>query len=213
MWNQKNLIWRATDNTVTTVNCYQAYAISAIAHWDWPEAWPDLFGHLMQALTSGDGNLVHGAMRVLTGIKSTLCYLDTVEVLLLLCFVSMAKRIPGIKIPIDRIKRDGKIHCSALVSCGWKLAKSRESLHFICILLLNEHQFLACTCNLNLSFLRVLPWGDRHSDTTCCSSDSSWNVQDIHSRRGTVHSWISCDVSVYNDEKETIMGSQYCIWM
>ena len=55
---------------------YQAYAISAIAHWDWPEAWPDLFGHLMQALTSGDGNLVHGAMRVLTGtsIKSTIQY-------------------------------------------------------------------------------------------------------------------------------------------
>ena len=45
----------------------QAYAISAIAHWDWPEAWPNLFGHLMQALTSGDSNLVHGAMRVLTG--------------------------------------------------------------------------------------------------------------------------------------------------
>ena len=46
---------------------HQAYAISAIAHWDWPEAWPNLFGHLMQALTSGDSNLVHGAMRVLTG--------------------------------------------------------------------------------------------------------------------------------------------------
>nr|XP_058971954.1 importin-9-like isoform X2 [Pocillopora verrucosa] len=43
-----------------------AYAISAIAYWDWPEAWPRLFGNLMQALTSGDGNLVHGAMRVLT---------------------------------------------------------------------------------------------------------------------------------------------------
>ena len=52
------------------LNHFQAYAISAIAHWDWPEAWPDLFGHLMQALTSGDGNLVHGAMRVLTGTNS-----------------------------------------------------------------------------------------------------------------------------------------------
>ena len=48
----------------------QAYAISAIAYWDWPEAWPHLFGNLMQALTSGDGNLVHGAMRVLTGMKN-----------------------------------------------------------------------------------------------------------------------------------------------
>ena len=44
-----------------------AYAVSAIAHWDWPEAWPDLFDILMQALTSGDPNAVHGAMRVLAG--------------------------------------------------------------------------------------------------------------------------------------------------
>ena len=44
-----------------------AYAISAIAYWDWPDAWPDLFNILMEALRSGDGNAVHGAMRVLTG--------------------------------------------------------------------------------------------------------------------------------------------------
>ena len=44
----------------------QAYAISGIAHWDWPESWPDLFGKLMLALLSDDSNLVHGAMRVLT---------------------------------------------------------------------------------------------------------------------------------------------------
>nr|CAB3256618.1 importin-9 [Phallusia mammillata] len=43
-----------------------AYAISAIAHWDWPEEWPDLFPQLMQALTSGSPSHVHGAMRVLT---------------------------------------------------------------------------------------------------------------------------------------------------
>ena len=45
----------------------QAYAISAIAHWDWVEAWPKLFVFLRQALTSGDSNLVHGAMSVLSG--------------------------------------------------------------------------------------------------------------------------------------------------
>ncbi|XP_039253592.2 importin-9-like [Styela clava] len=43
-----------------------AYAISAIAGWDWPENWPGLFESLMQALTSQDPNAVHGAMRVLT---------------------------------------------------------------------------------------------------------------------------------------------------
>ncbi|CAB3996610.1 importin-9, partial, partial [Paramuricea clavata] len=47
-----------------------AYAISAIAHWDWPEAWPDLFGTLMHALLSDDNNFVHGAMRVLTEFSS-----------------------------------------------------------------------------------------------------------------------------------------------
>lgn len=44
--------------------------MSAIAHWDWPEAWPDLFGTLMQALLSEDHNFVHGAMRVLTEFSS-----------------------------------------------------------------------------------------------------------------------------------------------
>jgi len=63
----------------------------------------------MQALTSGDGNLVHGAMRVLTGIKSTFQYLDTIEVLFLLCFVSMAQIISGLKVPVDRIKRNVKM--------------------------------------------------------------------------------------------------------
>lgn len=43
-----------------------AYAVSAIAHWDWPESWPELFDQLVLALSSGDANLVHGAMRVLT---------------------------------------------------------------------------------------------------------------------------------------------------
>ena len=45
-----------------------AYAISAIAHWDWPESWPELFQILMEALTSGQPSSVHGAMRVLAGI-------------------------------------------------------------------------------------------------------------------------------------------------
>jgi len=43
-----------------------AYAISAIAHWDWPEEWPQLFPQLMEAIMSADLNSVHGAMRVLT---------------------------------------------------------------------------------------------------------------------------------------------------
>ena len=44
-----------------------AYAVSAIAHWDWPEAWPNLFQLLMEALGSSNTDVIHGAMRVLTG--------------------------------------------------------------------------------------------------------------------------------------------------
>lgn len=53
---------------ISKVRSSVAYAISAIAHWDWPEAWPQLFTLLMEMLVSGDINAVHGAMRVLTGV-------------------------------------------------------------------------------------------------------------------------------------------------
>ncbi|KAG7261839.1 hypothetical protein CRUP_022882 [Coryphaenoides rupestris] len=51
---------------ISKVRSSVAYAVSAIAHWDWPEAWPQLFSLLMEMLVSGDVNAVHGAMRVLT---------------------------------------------------------------------------------------------------------------------------------------------------
>uniref|UniRef100_A0AAR2LE53 Importin N-terminal domain-containing protein n=1 Tax=Pygocentrus nattereri TaxID=42514 RepID=A0AAR2LE53_PYGNA len=51
---------------ISKVRSSVAYAVSAIAHWDWPEAWPQLFTLLMDMLVSGDVNAVHGAMRVLT---------------------------------------------------------------------------------------------------------------------------------------------------
>lgn len=56
--------------SVSKVRSSVAYAVSAIAHWDWPEAWPQLFNLLMGMLVSGDLRAVHGAMRVLTGIGS-----------------------------------------------------------------------------------------------------------------------------------------------
>uniref|UniRef100_A0A8C7RIR4 Importin 9 n=1 Tax=Oncorhynchus mykiss TaxID=8022 RepID=A0A8C7RIR4_ONCMY len=52
--------------SISKVRSSVAYAVSAIAHWDWPEAWPQLFTILMDMLVSGDVNAVHGAMRVLT---------------------------------------------------------------------------------------------------------------------------------------------------
>ncbi|OCT91946.1 importin-9 [Xenopus laevis] len=52
--------------SISKVRSSVAYAVSAIAHWDWPEAWPQLFNLLMEMLVSGEVNAVHGAMRVLT---------------------------------------------------------------------------------------------------------------------------------------------------
>uniref|UniRef100_A0A8C6WK97 Importin 9 n=2 Tax=Neogobius melanostomus TaxID=47308 RepID=A0A8C6WK97_9GOBI len=52
--------------SISKVRSSVAYAVSAIAHWDWPEAWPQLFTLLMEMLVSGNVNAVHGAMRVLT---------------------------------------------------------------------------------------------------------------------------------------------------
>ncbi|KAL3853056.1 hypothetical protein ACJMK2_016638 [Sinanodonta woodiana] len=51
--------------SISKVRSSVAYAISAIAHWDWPEAWPNLFHVLMETLSSEDPNSVHGVMRVL----------------------------------------------------------------------------------------------------------------------------------------------------
>ena len=55
---------------VSKVRTSVAYAVSAIAQWDWPEQWPELFQILVEALTSTDPVAVHGAMRVLTGVKN-----------------------------------------------------------------------------------------------------------------------------------------------
>ena len=54
---------------VSKVRSSVAYAVAAIAQWDWPEEWPELFQILVEALTSTDPVAVHGAMRVLTGQK------------------------------------------------------------------------------------------------------------------------------------------------
>ena len=42
-----------------------AYTISAIAHWDWPEEWPELFDVLLEALHSQNEFAVQGSVRVL----------------------------------------------------------------------------------------------------------------------------------------------------
>ena len=47
-----------------------ACAVAIIAHWDWPEQWPQLFGILLSALSPDnlDLNAVHGTLETLTEI-------------------------------------------------------------------------------------------------------------------------------------------------
>jgi len=53
--------------SISKVRSSVAYCISAIAHWDWPDQWPELFEILTTALRGGaNGEFgVHGAVRVL----------------------------------------------------------------------------------------------------------------------------------------------------
>ncbi|EPY89521.1 importin-9 [Camelus ferus] len=62
----RELLPNGLRESISKVRSSAAYAVSAVAHWDWPEAWPQLFSLLMEMLVSGDLNAVHGAMRVLT---------------------------------------------------------------------------------------------------------------------------------------------------
>uniref|UniRef100_UPI00358E2BF2 importin-9 isoform X2 n=2 Tax=Myxine glutinosa TaxID=7769 RepID=UPI00358E2BF2 len=62
----RQLIPAGLRESLSKVRSSVAYAVSAVAHWDWPDAWPQLFGLLMDLLTGGDVDGVHGAMRVLT---------------------------------------------------------------------------------------------------------------------------------------------------
>lgn len=45
------------------------YVVSTIAHFDWPEEWPDLFNVLVTSLNSGNKCAVFGAMKVFVDIS------------------------------------------------------------------------------------------------------------------------------------------------
>ncbi|RWS24145.1 Importin-9-like protein, partial [Leptotrombidium deliense] len=46
-----------------------AYAISAIAHYEWPDEWPDLFKELLSFLSSRNYGAIYGAMKVFSEIS------------------------------------------------------------------------------------------------------------------------------------------------
>lgn len=62
----KELLPMGLRDSISKVRTAVAYAISTIAHWDWPENWPGLFDILVSCLSGECEFAVHGAMRVLT---------------------------------------------------------------------------------------------------------------------------------------------------
>uniref|UniRef100_T1IP27 Importin N-terminal domain-containing protein n=1 Tax=Strigamia maritima TaxID=126957 RepID=T1IP27_STRMM len=78
--NIRRILPIGLQESISKVRSSVAYAITAIAHWDWPESWPELFIILMQSLTSGDSNAVHGAMRVLAEFSREVSDLQMPEV-------------------------------------------------------------------------------------------------------------------------------------
>jgi hypothetical protein len=64
------LLLRGLSDPDTKIRVANAYAVSKIAHIDWPEEWPNLFNVLLELIKSSNANDVHGAMRVLTELVS-----------------------------------------------------------------------------------------------------------------------------------------------
>ncbi|XP_015173193.1 PREDICTED: importin-9 [Polistes dominula] len=62
----KELLPQGLCEPISKVRTAVAYAISGIAHWDWPENWAGLFDILVNCLSGESEFAVHGAMRVLT---------------------------------------------------------------------------------------------------------------------------------------------------
>ena len=61
----RDLLPRGLDDSNSKIRSGVAHAISAIAHWDWPEEWPTLFNTMMAFLTQGNEYGLHGSMSVL----------------------------------------------------------------------------------------------------------------------------------------------------
>ena len=76
----KELLPLGLNDSNSKIRSTVAYAVATLAHWDWPEQWPQLFGILINALNGNgpnsatasnnviDLNAVHGALETLTEI-------------------------------------------------------------------------------------------------------------------------------------------------
>ena len=66
-------MWLTTATLSLTSRACQAHTLSAIAECDWPDEYPDLLQNLVNLLSSGSPDAIHGAMQMFTDfVKSEL---------------------------------------------------------------------------------------------------------------------------------------------
>ncbi|KAI6656017.1 hypothetical protein LOD99_1751 [Oopsacas minuta] len=77
----RQLLPQALIDSSSKVRGCVAYAIATIAHWDWPECWPGLVPALLANLSSEQGSLVHGSIRVFVELARDISEAQINEVL------------------------------------------------------------------------------------------------------------------------------------
>ena len=77
----RELLPQALADCSSKVRGCVAYAIAAVAHWDWPECWPGLVPALLSNLSSGQSYLVHGSIRVFVELARDITEAQINEVL------------------------------------------------------------------------------------------------------------------------------------
>ena len=61
----RNMLPLGLKESISKVRNTVAFSLAGIAHWDWPDAWPQLFDILMEAIRADHEFAVQGAVRVL----------------------------------------------------------------------------------------------------------------------------------------------------
>ena len=61
----RNMLPLGLKESISKVRNTVAFSLTGIAHWDWPDHWPQLFDVLMEAMRADDEYAVQGAVRVL----------------------------------------------------------------------------------------------------------------------------------------------------
>ncbi|EHH15689.1 hypothetical protein EGK_01810 [Macaca mulatta] len=74
----RELLPNGLRESISKVRSSVAYAVSAIAHWDWPEAWPQLFNLLMEMLVYGIRTRSR-AVEIFTTCAHMICNMEELE--------------------------------------------------------------------------------------------------------------------------------------